>query len=85
MTGGDIKHVQGRPQKRKWSEKPCYDKHKRRPEYQRENYKDNRCGQCGAPNWTRQHVYPERTVDCRNCKKNGRYERMSVYQDELNT
>ena len=56
--------------------KKCYDKQKRRPEYQRENSGDNRCGQCAAPNWTRQHVCPARTVICRNCKKKGHYEKM---------
>ena len=35
--GRDIKHVQERPQKRSWSEKHSYDKHKRRPKHQRKN------------------------------------------------
>ena len=45
--GRDIKHVQGRPQKRKWSEKPGYDKHNRRTEYQREKYKTTVAGNAG--------------------------------------
>ena len=72
----DMKHVQGRPQKRKWPEKPSHNKHKGIPEYQQGKYKDNRCGQYGAPNCTRQHVCPARTVDCRKCKKGGHYETM---------
>ena len=74
--GRDIKHVQERPQKRKWHEKTSYDKNKRRPEYNKERFKDNRCGQCGMPNWTRQHICPAKTVECRNCKKRGHYEKM---------
>ena len=49
---------------------------KKRPEYQKPRYKDNRCGQCGAPNWSRQHICPAKLVDCRNCKKRGHYEKM---------
>ena len=74
--GRNIKHVQERPRKRKWSEKTSYDKNKKRPEYQKPRYKDNRCGQCGAPNWSRQHICPAKSVDCRNCKKRGHYEKM---------
>ena len=48
----------------------------KRPEYQRQKYKNNRCGQCGAPNWSRQHICPARTVDCRNCRKKGHYGNM---------
>ena len=36
----DINHVQGRPQERKWSEKPVYDKNYWRPEYQWEKHKN---------------------------------------------
>ena len=74
--GRNIKHVQERPRKRKWSEKASYDKNKKRPEYQKPRYKDNRCGQCGAPNWSRQQKCPSKSVDCRNCKKRGHYEKM---------
>ena len=74
--GRNVKHVQERPQKRKWSEKSSYERNKKRPEYQKQKYKDNRCGQCGAPNWSRQHICPARTVECRNCKKKGHYEKM---------
>ena len=72
----DIKHVQERPQKRKWTERPVYERNKRRPDYHKKRYKDNRCGQCGAPNWTRQHICPAKSVECRNCKKRGHYEKM---------
>ena len=71
--GRDIKHVQ---EKRKWHEKTSYDKNKRRPEYNKERYKENRCGQCGTPNWTIQHICPAKSVECRNCKKRGHYEKM---------
>ena len=74
--GRDVKHVQERPQKRKWQEKTSYEKNKRRPEYHKERYKDNRCGQCGTPNWTRQHICPAKSVECRNCKKRGHHEKM---------
>ena len=73
--GRNIKHVQERP-RIKWSEKASYDKNKKRPEYQIPRYKDNRCGQCGAPNWSRQHICPAKSVDCRNCKKREHCEKM---------
>ena len=59
------------------------DKNKRRPEYQKEKHKDNRCGQCEIPNWTRQHVRPACTVDCRNCKKKVHYEKMCRLQTRI--
>ena len=74
--GRDIKHVQERPQKRKWTERPVYERNKRRPDCHKERHKDNRCGQCGALNWTRQHICPAKSVECRNCKKRGHYEKM---------
>ena len=74
--GRDIKYVQERPQKRKWTERPVYERNKRRPDYHKERHKDNRCGQCGAPNWTRQYICPAKSVECRNCKKRGHYEKM---------
>ena len=74
--GRDIKHVKERPQKRKWTERPVYERNKKRPDYHKERHKDNRCGQCGAPNWTRQHICPAKSVECRNCKKRGHYEKM---------
>ena len=38
--------------------------------------KDNRCGQCGAPNWSRQHICPAKSAECRKCKRRGHYEEM---------
>ena len=67
--------MQERPQKRKWHEKTSYDKNKRL-EYNKERYKDNRCGQCGTQNWTRQHICPAKSSECRICKKRGHYEKM---------
>ena len=49
---------------------------KRRPEYQKQKPKDNRCGQCGAPNWSRQHICAAKTAECRKCKRRGYYEKM---------
>ena len=49
---------------------------KRRPENQRYKQRDNRCGQCGAPNWTRQHICPAKMAECRHCKRKGHYEKM---------
>ena len=46
------------------------------PEYQRKKHNDNRCGQCGAPNWSRQHVCPARTAECRTSRTRGHYEKM---------
>ena len=51
-------------------------KNKRRPKYREESYQDNRCGQCGAPKWTGQHICPTNPVECRNCRKRGHYEKM---------
>ena len=65
--GRNVKHVQERPQKRKWSKKCSYERNKKRPEYQKQRHRDNRCGQCGTPNWSRQQLCPARTVECRNC------------------
>ena len=59
-NGREIKHVQERPYKRKWTEKTDADKMKKRTEYQTQKPKDNRCGQCRAPNWSRQHICPEK-------------------------
>ena len=74
--GREIKHVQERPYKRKWTEKTDADKRKKRPEYQKEMPKDNRCGQRGAPNWSRQHICPAKSAECRKCKRRGHYETM---------
>ena len=54
--GKEIKHVQERPYKGKWTDKTDQDIMKRRPENQRYKQRENRCGQCGAPNWTKQHI-----------------------------
>ena len=74
--GREIKHVQERPYNRKWTEKSDADRTKERPKYQKQKPKDNRCGQCGAPNWSRQHVCPSKTAECRKCKRSGHYENM---------
>ena len=74
--GKEIKHVQERPYKRKWTEKTDADKMKKRPEYQKQKSKDNRCGQCGAPNWSRQHLCPTKSAEYRKCKRRGHYEKM---------
>ena len=74
--GKEIKHVQERPHKRKWTDKTDQDKLKRRPENQKNKQRDNRCGQCGAPNWTRQHICPAKMAECRNCKRRGHYEKL---------
>ena len=59
----------------KWPEKYSYERNERRPDFQKERYKNNRCGQCRAPNWTRQHISPAKSVECINFKK-GHYEKM---------
>ena len=74
--GKEIKHVQERPYKRKWTDKTDQEESKRRSENQRYKRRDNRCGQCGAPNWTRQHICPAKMAECRNCKRRGHYEKM---------
>ena len=74
--GKENKHVQERPYKRKWTDKTDQDKSKRPPENQRYKQRDNRCGQCGAPNWTGQHICPAKMAECRNCKRRGHYEKM---------
>ena len=74
--GKEIKHVQERPYKRKWTEKTDADKMKKRPEFQKQKPKDNRCGQCGAPNWSRQDICPAKSAECRKCKRRGHYEKM---------
>ena len=74
--GRERKHVQERPYKRKWTEKTDAHKLKKRQEYQKQKAKDNRCGQCGAPNWSRQHICPATSAECRKCKRRGHYEKM---------
>ena len=58
IDGKEIKHELEQPHKRNWTEMPDADKIKKRPEYQNQKLRDNRCGQCGAPNWSRQHICP---------------------------
>ena len=60
--GRNVKHVQERPQES--GQKSPDTKGKKCPEYQRQKYEDNRCGQCRAPNWSRQHVCLVRTAEC---------------------
>ena len=74
--GKENKHVQERPYKRNWTDKTDRDKSKRRPENQRYKQRNNRCGQCGAPNWTRQHICRAKMAECRNCERRGHYEKM---------
>ena len=74
--GKEMKHVQERPYKRKGTEKTDADKMKKTPEYQKQKPKDNGCGQCGAPNWSRQHICPAKSAECRKCKRRGHYEKM---------
>ena len=74
--GKEIKHFQELPFKRKWTDKSDTVRTKKRPEYQKQKPKDNRCGQCGAPNWSRQHISPTKTAECRNCKRRGHFEKM---------
>ena len=70
IDGKTIEHVHERPYKRKWTEKTDQEK-LRRPENQKYKQRDNRCGQCGAHNWTRKHICPAKTAECRK----GHYER----------
>ena len=48
----------------------------KRPENQGYKQRDYRCGQGGAPNWTRQYICRAKTAECRNCKRKGHYEKM---------
>ena len=73
--GKEIKHVQERPHKRKWTDKSDTNSTKKRLEYQKQEQRD-RCGLCGAPSWSRQHVCPAKMAECRNCKTRGHYEKM---------
>ena len=75
-NGREIKHVQEPPYKQKWTDKFDADRTKKRPEYQKQKPKDNRCGQCGAPNWSRQPICPAKTTECSNCKRRGHYKKM---------
>ena len=71
-----IKHVQERPHKRKRTDKSDADRIQKRPVYQKQKPRDNRCGQCDAPNWLRQHICQAKTAECRICKRRGHYEKM---------
>ena len=53
----EIKNVQERQYKRKWTDKSDTDRTKKRPEYQKQKPK-------GAPNWSRLHFCPAKTPDC---------------------
>ena len=59
-----------------WTDKTDQDKLKRRPENQRYKQRGNRCGQCGTPTWTRQHICPGKMAEYRNCKRRRHYEKM---------
>ena len=72
----EIQHVQEGQYKRKWSDKSNYGRPRKKPDYQRIKYKANRCGQCGALNWSRQHNCPAESTECRNCKRRGHSEKM---------
>ena len=74
--GKEIKHVRDRPHQRKLTDKTDQDKSKRRPENQRYKQRDNRCGQCGAPNRTKQPMCPAKMAESKNCKRRGLYEKM---------
>ena len=74
--GREIKHVQGRPYKRKCSEDTSQEKAERKPRNQKFKWSDNQCGQCGVPKWITQHVSPAKTAECRNCKRKGQYEKL---------
>ena len=71
-------------QEKKWSEKASYDKNKKQPEYQKPRYKDNRCGQCGAPNWSRQTHMPSQIGRLPKLQKGGAL-RKNVWTPKKNT
>ena len=74
--GREIQHVQERQYKRKWSNKFSYERPRKKPNSQKPKYKDNRCGQCGPPNWPRMNNCSAKSAECRNCKRRGNYEKM---------
>ena len=83
--GKEIKHVQERPYKRKWTEKTDQDKLKRRPENQRYKQRDNRCGQCGAPNWTRKHICRQKWQNAETVKEKDTMRKCADPRKEFNT
>ena len=74
--GKEIQHIQERQYKRKWSDKSSYERARKKSDSQKPKYKDNRCGQCGSPNWSRMHICTAKYAECRNCKRRGLYEKM---------
>ena len=65
--GKESKQVQERPYKRNWTDKSDTERSKKRPDYQKQKQRHNRCGQGGAPKLSRQHVFPAKMAECRKC------------------
>ena len=70
----EIQHSQEQQYKRKWSDKSKYERFRKKPDSQKPKHKDNRCGQCGASNWSRMQNCQAKSAECRNCKRRGQYE-----------
>ena len=75
MTEGTENMYKKGKEKEIGQRRPVTTKTKNDREYRKPRYNYNQCGQCGAPNWSRQHICPAKSVDCRNCKKRGHYEK----------
>ena len=74
--GRGIQHIQERQYKRKWSDKSEYERPRKKLDSQKPHHKDNRCGQCGAPNWSRMNTCPAKSAESGNYKRRGHYEKM---------
>ena len=71
----EIQHIQERQYKRKWSDKSSNERPRKKTGQSETKIQVNRCGQCGAPNWSRMHNCLAKSVECRICKS-GLYEKM---------
>ena len=74
--GKVMKMFQKRQTERKWLQMSGEEKPKSRPQNQKIKQRDNRCGLCGNPVWTRRYTCPGTTAEYRNCKRRGHYENM---------
>ena len=69
--GRNVKHNQNLIKKPKWEDSAQYNNSRKPMEFDKRKQRDNRCGQCGILNWTKQHNCPAKGAEFRKCKRKG--------------